>query len=152
MISAITEYLEELKESFAPTIAKAEDEQEGGEEESSEEKADGEEGGGEEGGDNEDSNDEEGDEEDEDEEEDDEEEEEEEGGDPLDALKAECANTTEGKELTHHFMECVERVHKAEEQPGYEDAEYKEDCVEEFFHLTHYVDNCAAPRLFGKLK
>ena len=33
MISAITEYLEELKESFTPTVARAEDEEEGGEEE-----------------------------------------------------------------------------------------------------------------------
>lgn len=130
MISAITEYLEELKDSFVPTVAKAEEEEEAG--------ADNE------GGDD--------DEEDEDEEDEEDEDEEEEGGDPLDSLREECANTEEGKELTHHFMECVERVHKAEEQPGYEDAEYKEDCVEEFFHLTHYVDSCVAPRLFSKLK
>lgn len=49
-------------------------------------------------------------------------------------------------------MECAERVHKQQEQPGYEDLEYKEDCVEEFFHLQHYLDSCAAPRLFNKLK
>lgn len=49
-------------------------------------------------------------------------------------------------------MECVERVQKAKEDPNYEDLENKEDCVEEFFHLQHYLDECAAPRLFSQLK
>lgn len=131
MISSITEYLEELKESFVPTVAKAEDDVD-------EEKED-------DGGDDDEDDDE-------DEDDEDDEDEEEEVGDQFDELREECKNTPEGQNYAHHYMECVERVHKAEEQPGYEDAEYKEDCVEEFFHLQHYVDNCAAPRLFNKLK
>ncbi|KAL3235122.1 Cytochrome b-c1 complex subunit 6, mitochondrial [Nakaseomyces bracarensis] len=88
-------------------------------------------------------------EEDEDEDED---EDEEETVDQLDALREECKNTEEGKHLVHHYMECVERVTKQQEDPNYEELEYKEDCVEEFFHLQHYLDSCAAPRLFDKLK
>jgi ubiquinol-cytochrome c reductase subunit 6 len=49
-------------------------------------------------------------------------------------------------------MECAERVTKAQEDPNYADAEYKEDCVEEFFHLHHYINECAAPKLFDHLK
>ncbi|QLQ80528.1 hypothetical protein HG537_0D05290 [Torulaspora globosa] len=123
MITAITEFLEEIKDSFVPTVAKAEDDVEENEEEDDEE-----------------------DDEDEDEDE------EEEAADQLDELREECKQTPEGKEAVHHYMECAERVQKQQQQPGYDDLEYKEDCVEEFFHLQHYLDGCAAPRLFNKLK
>lgn len=89
-------------------------------------------------------------EEEEDEEED--EEEEEEVGDQLDKLRSECKEAEEGKPLVHHYMECIERVQKAQEQPGYEEVAHKEDCVEEFFHLQHYLDECTGPRLFDYLK
>ncbi|KAL6944787.1 hypothetical protein ACO0RG_001541 [Hanseniaspora osmophila] len=130
MIASITEYLEELKEAFVPTVAKAEE-------------------------DAEDNNDEAGDDdEDEDDEDDEDEDDEDEDAvvDQFDALREELRNTEKGKELNHHYMECVERVHKAQEDPNYAEAEYKEDCVEEFFHLQHYLDEHAAPRLFDKLK
>ena len=91
-------------------------------------------------------------EEEEEDEDEDEDEDEEEGVDQLDALREECKNTEEGKHLVHHYMECVERVTKQQEDPEYENLDYKEDCVEEFFHLQHYLDSCAAPRLFDKLK
>lgn len=114
MISSIKEYLEELKEAFVPTVAKAEDEV--------------------------------------DEEEEEDEEDEEEMVDQLDTLKKQATETPEGAELQHHYLECVERVQKSQEEPGYDDLEYKEDCVEEFFHLQHYMDSHSAPRLFSQLK
>ncbi|EDO15405.1 hypothetical protein Kpol_1063p16 [Vanderwaltozyma polyspora DSM 70294] len=123
MLSTITEYLEELKESFVPTVAKAEDDVEDA-----------------------------GEEEDDDDEDEDEDEEEEEAQDQLDALRQEALETEEGKGLNHHYHECVERVTKQQEDPNYENLEYKEDCVEEFFHLQHHVDSYAAPRLFSQLK
>lgn len=97
------------------------------------------------------------DEDDEDEEDDyeddeDDEEEEEEEGDQLDRLRDQCSNTARGQELKHHYLECSERVQKQKEDPNYADLDYKEDCVEEFFHLQHYLDECASPRLFSKLK
>lgn len=52
----------------------------------------------------------------------------------------------------HHFDECVERVTAAQEQPGYDDLDYKEDCVEEFFHLQHCVNDHTAGPLFKLLK
>lgn len=82
----------------------------------------------------------------------DDDEEEEECSDQLEKLKEECKNTESAKPLIHHYMECVKRVEEAQEQPNYEDLSYKEDCVEEFFHLQHYLDGCAAPKLFSKLK
>ncbi|AMD20662.1 HDL082Wp [Eremothecium sinecaudum] len=132
MVFSITEYLEELKEAMLPTVARAEDDVEDVE--------DNEEGDGEEEDDDDEDDDEDGDDEDG------------ETVDQLDALRAECKETAEAKPLVHHYMECVERVHAAQEQPGYEDLDYKEDCVEEFFHLQHYLDQCAAPRLFDRLK
>lgn len=97
--------------------------------------------------------DDEGEDEDEDDDEDeDEDDEDEEATDQLDTLKEECQNTPEGKTLVHHLQECSERVLKASQEPGYEEQEHKEDCVEEFFHLQHYLDSCAAPRLFNQLK
>lgn len=92
------------------------------------------------------------DDDDEDEDDDDDDEEEEEEGDQLDRLREQCSNTARGQELKHHYLECSERVQKQKEDPNYADLDYKEDCVEEFFHLQHYLDECASPRLFSKLK
>lgn len=92
------------------------------------------------------------DDEDEDEDEDDEDEDEEETVDPLDTLREECTNTETCKPHLHHFEECIERVTKEQEEEDYEHKPYKEDCVEEFFHLQHCVNDCVAPRLFNKLK
>jgi ubiquinol-cytochrome c reductase subunit 6 len=88
----------------------------------------------------------------EDEEEEEEEEEDEGTTDPLDNLRAECANLPSIKPYLHHYEECVERVTKAQEDPDYASKEYKEDCVEEFFHLQHHINDCVQPRLFSKLK
>lgn len=93
---------------------------------------------------------EDGDEDEDDEDEDDEDEEENE--DPLDKLKEECAKTAACKPFDHHFHECIERVTKEQEEPDYEHKHYKEDCVEEFFHLQHCINDCVAPRIFNKLK
>ncbi|KAL7276001.1 Cytochrome b-c1 complex subunit 6, mitochondrial [Rhizina undulata] len=79
-----------------------------------------------------------------------EEEEEEEPEDILPKLTEECENTKECKPHKHHYDECVERVTAAasdEDNKG-----PKEDCVEEFFHLVHCSSQCAAPKLFAKLK
>ncbi|KAK9321974.1 ubiquinol-cytochrome C reductase hinge domain-containing protein [Lipomyces orientalis] len=84
--------------------------------------------------------------------EEDEEEEEEEPEDIMPKIQQKCANSSICHEYKHHFDECVERVTKAQEEPGYEDLEYKEDCVEEFFHLSHCVNECTAPTLFRALK
>ncbi|CAX42914.1 subunit of the ubiquinol-cytochrome c reductase complex, putative [Candida dubliniensis CD36] len=92
------------------------------------------------------------DDEDEDEDEDDEDEDEEETVDPLDALREECTKTAACKPFDHHFHECIERVTKEQEEPDYEHKHYKEDCIEEFFHLQHCVNDCVAPRLFNRLK
>lgn len=92
------------------------------------------------------------DEEEEDDDEDEDDEDEEEGEDQFDALKKECAELPSIKPYVHHYEECVERVTKEQEEPGYEDKHYKEDCVEEFFHLQHALNDCAAPKLFFKLK
>ncbi|CCH46497.1 Cytochrome b-c1 complex subunit [Wickerhamomyces ciferrii] len=125
MLTLISEALDELKDAFVPTLAKAENDEEAEEEEEEEE------------------------EEDEDE---DDEDEEEEAGDQLDKLRSECAETKDCHSYVHHYAECVERVTKEQEEEGYEDKDYKEDCVEEFFHLQHCVNDCTAPRLFYKLK
>ncbi|SCU85048.1 LAFA_0D13586g1_1 [Lachancea sp. 'fantastica'] len=164
-MGSFTEFLGELKEAFVPTVAEAADaspeqpsknhdnvaepevnNSDDGDEESKEEES-GEAEEEKEGGDEDEE------EEDEDEDEDDEdEEEEEEVGDQMDQLREECKNKEDAKPLVHHYMECVERVHKAQEDPGYADSEHKEDCVEEFFHLQHHLDGCVAPRLFDRLK
>ncbi|KAK9465108.1 ubiquinol-cytochrome C reductase hinge domain-containing protein [Lipomyces arxii] len=81
-----------------------------------------------------------------------EEEEEEDPEDTFPAIREECAETKICHPFKHHFDECVERVTKASEEEGYEDLEYKEDCIEEFFHLSHCVNDCAAPKLFATLK
>lgn len=125
MLATLAEALEELKEAFVPTVAKAESEEEEEEQE-----------------------------EDEDEEDEDEDDEDEEEGlaDPMDKLREECATKTEVAPYVHHYAECVERVTKAQEQPDYEEQHYKEDCIEEFFHLQHHINDCITPRLFAKLK
>ncbi|KAF6014299.1 hypothetical protein HII13_000644 [Brettanomyces bruxellensis] len=81
-------------------------------------------------------------EEEEEDEDDDDDEDEDEAVDPLDALK----------EDVKEFQACTERVTKAEEDPEYANKDYKEDCVEEFFHLQQCVNKCAAPKLFSHLK
>ncbi|KOG99851.1 ubiquinol--cytochrome-c reductase subunit 6 [Saccharomyces eubayanus] len=135
------EYWEQLKETVLPVVAAAEDddneqhEEEGGEEKEDEDKGD--------------------EEEDEDEDEDDDEdddEDEEAVTDQLEDLREHFKNTEEGKVLVHHYEECAERVKVQQQQPGYQDLDHKEDCVEEFFHLQHYLDTCTSPRLFDKLK
>ncbi|KAK9239335.1 ubiquinol-cytochrome C reductase hinge domain-containing protein [Lipomyces kononenkoae] len=81
-----------------------------------------------------------------------EEEEEEEPEDILPRIQQNCANSSLCHDYKHHYDECVERVTKATEEPGYEDLDHKEDCIEEFFHLSHCVNECAAPILFRQLK
>jgi ubiquinol-cytochrome c reductase subunit 6 len=117
------EAVEDLKDAFVPTVAKAENEDDEAEEEEEEEEED-----------------------------EDDEDEEEEASDPLDTMREECAKTDAIKPYVHHFAECVERVTAEMEEEGYEDKHYKEDCVEEFFHLQHHLNDCVAPRLFHKLK
>ncbi|KGU12098.1 ubiquinol-cytochrome c reductase subunit 6 [Candida albicans L26] len=91
-------------------------------------------------------------EEDDDDDDDEDDEEEEETADPLDTLREECTKTAACKPFDHHFHECIERVTKEQEEPDYEHKHYKEDCIEEFFHLQHCVNDCVAPRLFNRLK
>lgn len=91
-------------------------------------------------------------EEEEEDEDDDDDEDEDEAVDPLDALKEECQKTAECAKSVKEFQACTERVTKAEEDPEYANKDYKEDCVEEFFHLQQCVNKCAAPKLFSHLK
>jgi ubiquinol-cytochrome c reductase subunit 6 len=90
---------------------------------------------------------EEGEEEEEEEEEEDEDEDDDEPKDPKEELEEQCAQT-KCHSYKHHYDECAARV------TGAIDAGEKpdEDCVEEFFHLTHCVTACAAPKLWAKLK
>ncbi|GMM52320.1 ubiquinol--cytochrome-c reductase subunit 6 [Starmerella bacillaris] len=89
--------------------------------------------------------------EEEDDDDDDDDDDEEEAQDPLDELKAKYTETI-CHSFKHHLDECVARVTAAKEQEGYEDLEYKEDCVEEFFHLEHCLNENIAPVLFAKLR
>ncbi|GMG53561.1 unnamed protein product [Ambrosiozyma monospora] len=89
------------------------------------------------------------DEEDDDEDDDDDEDEAE---DQFDVLRKECAQTKDCSHYVHHYQSCVERVTKEMEEEDYATKDYKEDCVEEFFHLQHCINECAAPKLFSKLK
>lgn len=89
---------------------------------------------------------------DEDDDDEDDEDEDEEAEDQFDALKKECSELPSIKPFVHHYEECVERVTKEQEEPDYAEKAYKEDCVEEFFHLQHALTECAAPKLFNKLK
>ena len=74
-----------------------------------------------------------------------EEEEEEEPEDPHPDIREECKATSKCAPLTKHFEHCQEKVNAGEGYKG-------EDCVEELFHMMHCVDQCAAPRLFSKLR
>ncbi|ODV87241.1 hypothetical protein CANARDRAFT_205845 [[Candida] arabinofermentans NRRL YB-2248] len=132
-------FVRDLIEAFVPTVAYAEEpaEEEPVEEEATEETSEAAE---------------EEDEDEEDEDEDDEDEDEEEAGDQLDSLHKECAQTKECAHYVHHYHECVERVTKEMEEEDYASKDYKEDCIEEFFHLQHCINDCAAPNLFYKLK
>ena len=61
--------------------------------------------------------------------------------DPKEAIVEQCKETTCHHEV-EHLQACAERV----------EGGANEKCVEEFFHLMHCVDGCAAPKLFSKLK
>ncbi|KAK8843407.1 hypothetical protein IAR55_007064 [Kwoniella newhampshirensis] len=76
-------------------------------------------------------------------EEEEEEEEEEEPEDPAPAIREACEQGPCAEHL-HHFQSCSTKVEEGKGFPG-------EDCVEEFFHLLHCVDPCAAPKVFKKL-
>lgn len=146
MLELVGEYWEQLKITVVPVVAAAEDDDN---EQHEEKAAEGEEKE-EENGDEDEDEDE--DEDDDDDDDDEDEEEEEEVTDQLEDLREHFKNTEEGKALVHHYEECAERVKIQQQQPGYADLEHKEDCVEEFFHLQHYLDTTTAPRLFDKLK
>lgn len=92
---------------------------------------------------------EDGDEDDGDDDDDDDDDDEDETVDPLETLRAKY---TEGvcHSFKHHFDECVERVTAKIEES--EKGEADEDCVEEFFHLRHCLDENVAKVLFSKLK
>ncbi|KIY53061.1 Non-heme 11 kDa protein of cytochrome bc1 complex [Fistulina hepatica ATCC 64428] len=70
-------------------------------------------------------------------------EEEEEPEDVHPAIREECKQSAKCRELTQHFEHCQERVESGGGFKG-------EDCVEEL--MMHCVDECAAPKLFSKLK
>ncbi|KAG6072091.1 ubiquinol--cytochrome-c reductase subunit 6, partial [Claviceps aff. purpurea] len=59
-----------------------------------------------------------------------------------------CKNSAQCAPAKHHFEECAARV-AAQEEAG---EKVKEDCVEEFFHLTHCASTCAASKLWSKLR
>ena len=145
MLELVGEYWEQLKITVVPVVAAAEDDDN---EQHEEKAAEGEEKEEENGDEDEDEDEDEDDDDDDDEDE----EEEEEVTDQLEDLREHFKNTEEGKGLVHHYEECAERVKIQQQQPGYADLEHKEDCVEEFFHLQHYLDTATAPRLFDKLK
>ncbi|QBM85409.1 Ubiquinol-cytochrome C reductase hinge protein [Metschnikowia aff. pulcherrima] len=67
-------------------------------------------------------------------------------------MREECEKSESCHGYVHHFQECVERVQKEQEEEDYAHKAYKEDCVEEFFHLQHCINDCVAPKLFYKLK
>ncbi|CAI4061146.1 hypothetical protein SKDZ_06G1000 [Saccharomyces kudriavzevii ZP591] len=153
VLELVGDYWEQLKETVVPVVAAAENDdneqhEKGEEEEEEEGEEEGEEEEAKDGGDAE----EEDEDEDEDDEDDDEDDDEEAVTDQLEDLREHFKNTEEGKPLVHHYEECAERVKTQQQQPGYEDLDHKEDCVEEFFHLQHYLDSATAPRLFDKLK
>ncbi|KAH8834467.1 Non-heme 11 kDa protein of cytochrome bc1 complex [Flagelloscypha sp. PMI_526] len=75
-----------------------------------------------------------------------EEEEEEEPEDEHPAIREECQNSAACAAATKHFQHCNDRVNEGKAQF------HGEDCVEEMFHMMHCADECAAPKLFAKLK
>lgn len=90
--------------------------------------------------------------EDEEEDDDDDDDDDEDIVDPMETLRDECQKSASCTPHVTEYASCVERVTKAEEEPGYDDKEYKESCVEEFFALQKCVNDCSAPKLFSKLK
>ncbi|KAF8596594.1 Non-heme 11 kDa protein of cytochrome bc1 complex [Ceratobasidium sp. AG-I] len=70
-------------------------------------------------------------------------EEEEEPEDPLPELREECKQSPACAGFDKHFQHCTEKVTSGQ---GFK----HEDCVEEL--LMHCVDNCAAPKIFSKLR
>ncbi|RDL39461.1 uncharacterized protein BP5553_03801 [Venustampulla echinocandica] len=76
-----------------------------------------------------------------------EEEEEEEMVDPKETFEEECRESKACAPAKHHFDDCVDRV-----TTGVNKLSPNEDCVEEFFHLTHCATECAAPKLWKVLK
>ncbi|KAI0040099.1 hypothetical protein FA95DRAFT_1612055 [Auriscalpium vulgare] len=72
-----------------------------------------------------------------------EEEEEEEPEDIHPVLREEAQESAKCKPLTHHFLQCQERVQSGQ---GFK----HEDCVEEI--MMHCTDNEVAPKLFAKLR
>ncbi|KAH8927470.1 Non-heme 11 kDa protein of cytochrome bc1 complex [Atractiella rhizophila] len=75
-----------------------------------------------------------------------EEEEEAEPEDPAPEIREACAESKTCGAAKHHFEHCQERIAEGKTQfPG-------ETCIEELFHLMHCVDECAAPKIFSKLK
>ncbi|KAL3423639.1 ubiquinol-cytochrome c reductase complex subunit [Phlyctema vagabunda] len=83
-------------------------------------------------------------------EEEEEEEEEEELEDPQEKITEECKESSACRPAKHHFDECVERVTAAQDDE--DNKAPNEDCVEEFFHLAHCANQCAAPKLWAALK
>ncbi|KAF9459522.1 ubiquinol-cytochrome C reductase hinge domain-containing protein [Collybia nuda] len=73
------------------------------------------------------------------------EEEEEEPEDIHPTIREECKESAKCAALTKHFEHCQEKVQAGQGFKG-------EDCVEELFHMMHCVDECAAPKLFAKLR
>ncbi|RHZ75170.1 hypothetical protein Glove_217g21 [Diversispora epigaea] len=63
--------------------------------------------------------------------------------DVKEAIDEACGDSTACKPFKHHLEQCTERV---------EAGGTHENCVEELFHFLHCVNNCAAPKLFEKLK
>ncbi|KAF1813805.1 Non-heme 11 kDa protein of cytochrome bc1 complex, partial [Eremomyces bilateralis CBS 781.70] len=76
-----------------------------------------------------------------------EEEEEEEPEDVMPKLVEDCAER-ECHTQKHHYDDCARRV---TQQMDENDGKANEDCVEEFFHLTHCATACAAPKLWKTL-
>ncbi|KAF8222540.1 hypothetical protein L208DRAFT_595377 [Tricholoma matsutake] len=61
-------------------------------------------------------------------------------------IREECKQSAKCAALTKHFEHCQEKVHAGQGFKG-------EDCVEEIpVHMMHSVDECAAPKLFTKLR
>ncbi|KFY47007.1 hypothetical protein V494_00231 [Pseudogymnoascus sp. VKM F-4513 (FW-928)] len=79
-----------------------------------------------------------------------EEEDEEEIVDPKQKLEEECRESAQCAPAKRHYDDCVKRVTAAAESGDHGGS--KEDCVEEFFHLTHCATACAAAKLWTALK
>jgi len=60
-------------------------------------------------------------------------------------LREECEKSPQCAPFTKHYLHCQEKVNSGQGFKG-------EDCVEELFHMMHCADECAAPRLFSKLR